>query len=154
MANRLTRARDAVRASDEDRERVVALLRHHRTAGRLSVDELDQRIEQALAARTLGELATLTRDLPDHGGGGPTRTELLDRAIAEGIRKGWRLESRSRSHAVMVSGSRPNHLVHGLLTVFTGLWGLVWLAVALSGGERRLLIEVDASGQTTIERVR
>ena len=57
-------AGSAVRASDEDRDRVVAALKEHCTAGRLTLDELPGRVERAYAATTLGELAELTRDLP------------------------------------------------------------------------------------------
>ena len=53
-----------LRASYEDRDRVVELLRMAAGDGRLSADELDQRLEVALSARTYGELAALTRDLP------------------------------------------------------------------------------------------
>jgi hypothetical protein len=53
-----------LRASDDDRERVVDELRRHAAAGRLNVEELEERIERALVARTVGELAVLTRDLP------------------------------------------------------------------------------------------
>jgi Domain of unknown function (DUF1707) len=53
-----------LRASDADRERSVAALRHHATAGRLTVDELDERTERAFAAKTLRELAELQTDLP------------------------------------------------------------------------------------------
>ena len=53
-----------LRASHEDRDRVVELLRMAAGDGRLSADELDQRLEVALTARTYGELAALTRDLP------------------------------------------------------------------------------------------
>jgi hypothetical protein len=53
-----------VRASHEDRDRVADLLRIAAGDGRLTADELDQRLEQALTARTLGELAALSRDLP------------------------------------------------------------------------------------------
>ena len=53
-----------MRASDGDRERVVAQLRDEAAAGRLEVDELDERTEAALRARTLGDLAELTSDLP------------------------------------------------------------------------------------------
>ena len=53
-----------LRASHEDRDRAVELLRMAAGDGRLSADELDQRLEAALAARTYGELAVLTRDLP------------------------------------------------------------------------------------------
>ena len=54
-----------IRASDDDRERVVDELRRHAAEGRLEVAELEERIERALAARTQGELAVLTRDLPE-----------------------------------------------------------------------------------------
>jgi uncharacterized protein involved in exopolysaccharide biosynthesis len=53
-----------LRASDADRERVVADLQQHAAAGRLSLDEYAQRVDQTLAARTHGELAALTSDLP------------------------------------------------------------------------------------------
>jgi hypothetical protein len=53
-----------LRASHEDRDRAVELLRMAAGDGRLSADELDQRLEAALTARTYGELAVLTRDLP------------------------------------------------------------------------------------------
>ena len=56
------------RASYEDRDRVVELLRIAAGDGRLSADELDQRLEMALEARTYGELAALTKDLPDAAG--------------------------------------------------------------------------------------
>jgi hypothetical protein len=52
------------RASYEDRDRVVELLRIAAGDGRLSAEELDQRLEMALAARTYGELEALTKDLP------------------------------------------------------------------------------------------
>lgn len=55
----------ALRASDADRERVVALLREHAAAGRLDVDELDQRTEEAYGARTVEALGALSCDLPD-----------------------------------------------------------------------------------------
>jgi Domain of unknown function (DUF1707) len=54
-----------VRASDEDRERVVAALKEHCAAGRLTLDELPGRVERAYAAATLAGLEELTRDLPD-----------------------------------------------------------------------------------------
>jgi uncharacterized protein DUF1707 len=52
-----------VRASDEDRDRVVDVLRVAAGDGRLTADELDERLEAALSARTLGELSVLTADL-------------------------------------------------------------------------------------------
>ncbi len=53
-----------IRASDADRERLAAELGEHVAAGRLTLDEFDTRTQQAYAARTMGDLATLTADLP------------------------------------------------------------------------------------------
>ena len=53
-----------LRASHADRDRVVDALRVAAGDGRLSAEELDTRLESALSARTLGELAGLTADLP------------------------------------------------------------------------------------------
>jgi hypothetical protein len=58
------RPRAELRASHADRDRVVEVLRVAAGDGRLSAEELDQRLEQALTARTLSELAFLTTDLP------------------------------------------------------------------------------------------
>ena len=53
-----------LRASYEDRDKVAEQLRVAAGDGRLTADELDQRLEAALTARTYGELAALTADLP------------------------------------------------------------------------------------------
>jgi hypothetical protein len=47
---------------------VVEILRVAAGDGRLTADELDERLDVALAARTSGELAALTADLPEVGG--------------------------------------------------------------------------------------
>ena len=52
-----------LRASDTDRERVVALLGEALADGRLTMDEHAERVQRAFTARTLGELAELTTDL-------------------------------------------------------------------------------------------
>lgn len=57
-------ARPEVRASHADRDRVVELLRVAAGDGRLTGEELDERLEAALTARTHSELAILTTDLP------------------------------------------------------------------------------------------
>ncbi|MEV6133025.1 DUF1707 domain-containing protein [Streptomyces violaceusniger] len=53
-----------LRASHADRDRVVDVLRIAAGDGLLTADELDERLEVALSARTLSELAALTADLP------------------------------------------------------------------------------------------
>jgi hypothetical protein len=53
-----------IRASHADRDRTVELLRVAAGDGRLTPEELDERLEAALTAKTLSELAVLTTDLP------------------------------------------------------------------------------------------
>jgi len=60
-------ARSELRASHDDRDRVVEVLRVSAGDGRLTAAELDQRLELALTARTYGELAELVSDLPASG---------------------------------------------------------------------------------------
>ena len=72
-----------LRASDDDRNRVVAALHQHTAAGRLTLDEFSDRAGAVWTARTLGDLAALTRDYrPAHsavdaGPVGRGRQELL-----------------------------------------------------------------------------
>jgi hypothetical protein len=54
-----------IRASDAEREHHVELLREHAAQGRLSVDELSDRLDRAYAAQTRGELAVIVADLPE-----------------------------------------------------------------------------------------
>jgi len=60
-----------LRASDAERESTVTLLREHGAAGRLDVEELEQRVGAAYAARTHGQLSGLLADLPARA---PVRT--------------------------------------------------------------------------------
>jgi hypothetical protein len=53
-----------VRASDADRDHAVGELREHTAAGRLTLEEFGERVERAMAARTLAELDEIRRDLP------------------------------------------------------------------------------------------
>ena len=53
-----------LRASHQDRERAAEIIRIAAGDGRLTADELDQRLEAALTARTTSELTALTADLP------------------------------------------------------------------------------------------
>jgi Domain of unknown function (DUF1707) len=57
-------AAPALRIADADRERVAERLRTAAGEGRLSPDELEERLEAAFSARTQAELAPLTADLP------------------------------------------------------------------------------------------
>jgi len=70
------------RASHEDRDWVVELLRVSAGDGRLTAEELDERVEAALTARTYNELAALVADLP----GAPRRGGERARRQATGGR--------------------------------------------------------------------
>ena len=52
-----------MRASDDDRDRVLVLLAEAVSDGRLTMEEHAERVQRACTARTLGELAVLTADL-------------------------------------------------------------------------------------------
>jgi hypothetical protein len=57
-----------LRASHEDRDRIVDVLRVAAGDGRLTAEELDERVGAALTARTYGELTALVSDLPAAAG--------------------------------------------------------------------------------------
>ncbi|MGI5272966.1 DUF1707 domain-containing protein [Nonomuraea sp. CA-218870] len=63
--------RDDLRIGDAEREQTMAALREHFAQGRLTHEELDERLDQALAARTVRDLTRVTADLPGHGPAGP-----------------------------------------------------------------------------------
>jgi hypothetical protein len=65
-----------MRASDEDRQRVIDLLQRHTAAGRLTLDEFSDRVGDVYSARTLGDLAGVVRDLPaETTPGGPEQDQ-------------------------------------------------------------------------------
>ena len=70
-----------LRASDADRDATADRLRQHHTDGRLDPEEFHERLDSCFAAKTVGELAALTRDLPGEparrGSGGRSRYGLL-----------------------------------------------------------------------------
>jgi Domain of unknown function (DUF1707) len=66
-----------LRASDADRQQVIDALTAHTAAGRLTLDEFTARVDAVTRARTYGELADVTADLPD-----AARTRPAGRASA------------------------------------------------------------------------
>ncbi|WP_116452102.1 DUF1707 SHOCT-like domain-containing protein [Blastococcus litoris] len=56
-----------LRAADADRATVATVLGQHMSAGRLTVDEYDERLARVYAAKTYGELDQITADLPSTG---------------------------------------------------------------------------------------
>ena len=59
--------RRQLRVSDADREQAAEVLRQAAGDGRITFDELDQRLDAAYAARTYGDLTEVTADLPAPG---------------------------------------------------------------------------------------
>lgn len=62
---------DNIRISDADREQVTSRLREHFAEGRLTSEELDERISATLNAKTFGDLRGVMADLPEPGTLGP-----------------------------------------------------------------------------------
>jgi Domain of unknown function (DUF1707)/Cell wall-active antibiotics response 4TMS YvqF len=97
-----------LRVSDADREATVVRLREAGGEGRLTLEELAERVERADAARTWSDLDALTADLPAATGAGPVPdTPRKERRWVVAImggeqRKGrWRPSRRTNAVAVM-----------------------------------------------------
>ena len=85
-----------LRASDRDRDQVVEILRVAAGDGRITAEELDERLDAALSARTIGDLSGLTADLPTEGMP-PQAKELvrIDQRFGNVVRQGrWLVPRR------------------------------------------------------------
>lgn len=134
------------RAGDADRERVAAMLREAHVEGRLDVDELSTRLDATYGAKTYGDLAAVTADLP------PTRKRsrpagsqpAVPPASAAPARRGDR-ELRTM-WAAWTTAVLINVVIWALVSVnageviyfwpmwVAGPWGAVLLAVTLTRG--------------------
>ena len=110
-----------MRVSDSDREQAADVLREAAGHGRITMDELDERLELAYAAKTYADLAAVTRDLPS-----PAQAPgAVQPAMAARIGG----TPRATSSVAIMSGARR-----------TGRWVVPpsYVAVAVMGG-----IELD-----------
>lgn len=74
-----------VRASDADRDRVADILREALAEGRLDAEEHSERLDALYAAKTMGQLEPLVRDLPQSAGRTvPRPAPVVDDAPGEG----------------------------------------------------------------------
>ena len=97
----------ALRASDADRERAIALLRDHAAEGRLTLEEFTERMSAAYIARTNDELEELVRDLPSAGAPVVSRrrpTRFLFSVLGSTEREG-RIRVRRRVSCLMGFGN-------------------------------------------------
>lgn len=126
-----------IRASDADREHAVEILGRAATEGRLSVDELDERIQSAYTTRTVGELDQLLADVSP---GAPS-----DRRILAGPRRGDPIAVREGSGGTrrVVSIMGGNHR--------RGHWRIAKRCIVLNimGGGEIDLCDVELSHPVT-----
>jgi hypothetical protein len=110
----------AFRASDDDREDVIRMLRDGSVAGRLSDDTFLRRVDRALRARRVDELAGLLSDLPpapDEGAGSGRAADLWSRLGARFRAARFRA---ARFHAAWPAARLPRLVLpRGPRTVFT-----------------------------------
>ncbi|MFZ1993218.1 MAG: DUF1707 domain-containing protein [Solirubrobacteraceae bacterium] len=135
-----------IRASDQDRARVVEQLRVHCTAGRISVEELERRLGHAMSAQTVHELSELVRDLPGLvlPGDPPTRAAL--RLGPPGI--------RPFTYRFVLPSSLERTRAAALDTIATGLNGSGWELLRQTPaslefrrtGKERIVIDLEPNG--------
>lgn len=110
--------RGSLRASDEDREAVVDRLRKAATEGRIGSDELEQRVSEALKARTYDELEAIVADLPTAGHRSPSYRRSAG---------GWAL-STVRAHPLLLLLAIP---VVAVTTAMVLAATLVWAVLVI-----------------------
>ena len=87
--------RAQLRIGDAERHQVAEILREAAGEGRLDLDELDQRLEAAYAAKTYADLVPLTADLPAHQ---PAAAPAFRPGVATGI------QPTEERHLALMSG--------------------------------------------------
>jgi hypothetical protein len=120
-----------MKASDADRDAVLSDLSEHFQAGRLTVDEFEDRTGRALASRTWGELKDLMQDLPTSPAG--LRTSVTATAGAP--------PQRTLGRPVLV----PIAVLAGIgivVALSAGTahprWGILWLLIPVLLIARRM----------------
>ena len=100
----------SLRVSDAERDQTLRVLGEHAAVGRLTLDELEERSSRALAAKTRGELATLTGDLPQEAGQDRPAPVLAKKpvrwmvAIMSGSQRRGRFRAVGSINAIAVMG--------------------------------------------------
>jgi Flp pilus assembly protein TadB len=114
----------AVLVGDRERDRAAHELQRHYREGRLSLDELAQRLDTALRARNGGQLRSALQELPRAGS--PVRT-IRNAAILAGTVVAWLFWSMGMLVA-FIAWLAANGPSLGSLLVFPLLWfGVSWL---------------------------
>jgi hypothetical protein len=127
-----------MRVGDADRDATAAQLREHYADGRLTLDELNERLDQTFEAKTKADLNTVMRDLPHAVPTGP-QAPAWPGPMA--TRSSWDYSNGNGDQGQRQGSRRPFAAVAPLM-------GLVWLFVilgavslfGLGGGDRPLAI--------------
>ena len=129
-----------LRVSDADREATLVRLREAGGEGRLTLEELADRVERADGARTRGELDALTADLPDAPSARayPDAPAVKERrwvvAIMGGEERKGRWRPARRTNALSIMGGvdidlREAELADGAEILATAVMGAVTITV-------------------------
>ncbi|GIH95182.1 DUF1707 domain-containing protein [Planobispora siamensis] len=139
MSGDLVPERRDLRVSHEERDAVAEKLRVAAGDGRLTMEELDQRLEVALAARTYGELEAVLRDLPAAPGVAtptPVSKELVQLKTGSGqIRRDGVWAVPRRMEVEIGSGHAILDFTQAVLTQPT-----MELSVAIGSGQLLLIV--------------
>ena len=119
-----------MRVSDADREHVAERLREHFAAGRLTSEELDERIAAALNAKTVGDLRAVMADLPEPTPVGP-QTEQRPPDWSYRPVYGYRRGPRILPLALILLFAAI--VLPGAGLIFIKLVFLFWLMVCVAG---------------------
>jgi hypothetical protein len=133
-----------LRAADADRTAVAGVLGEHMSAGRLTLDEYDERLARVWAAKTYGELDQLTADLPATvPAPRPAPSPASTTTSAVGMHGGWDADPQSWRPwattsvivlAIWAATSLANWEFHYFWPIWViGPWGAVLLARTLTG---------------------
>jgi hypothetical protein len=119
-----------LRASDEDREGIIARLHAAATEGRIAAEELEERVSSALKARTYADLDRTVADLPSpRSGRAPAR-----RAVPH-----WAL-STIRAHPPLLLFVIPVLAVtFAMVLAATIVWTVLMVVVLILGGRSRMM---------------
>jgi len=75
--------------------------------------------------------------------------------------KGWVVESQNDFNAVLFGGQKCNHTLHACITFIGGfltcgvglLWGIVWIILACTQKQERLILNIDEFGEIITQKV-
>jgi hypothetical protein len=146
-----------VRVGDADREAVTAQLREHYADGRLTLEELNERLDQAFAAKTKADLNTVMRDLPH----APRPVAGMPHGGTAWQGPGWTGPAVGRPGQDYGWSGQGSQRPRGTCNGFAPLVGLVWLALivggvflfGLGGGEKPLAIILILAAFALVRRL-